>query len=257
MADQPNIFDDAPESIAPDASQEVVQKQQTTEVNAQYAHLLDGIKNERGEKKYDSLPEALKGLAHAQQYIPELKSQLSAKDQELERLRVELAKRESAEEIVSRLSAKNQPQEQGTPPAASGLDVGTVEQLVEQLLVRKSRESEAQMNLRQVETVLVEKFGDKARDVIKQQMQETGLSSEDFKAWAAKSPKAVLKLFNAAPAATPKATTSSVNIPLTRTEPEPLKAPSKSLLAGATSREQSDFMAEVKRRVYERHGITQ
>lgn len=251
MADQPDsIFESAPQK------QEEQQQQAATDVNAQLANLLSSIKNERGEQKYDSLPKALEGLTHAQQYIPELKSQLSAKDQEIEQLRSALAQRESVEEVVSRLTAKNQPQEQGTPPAVSGLDESAVMKLMQDMLSKREQESVQQANLRQVEKALKDKFGDKAREVIQAQMQETGLTSEDFKSLAARSPGAVLKLFNASTGMPSKTTTSSMNIPPLRVEQEPLKAPEKSLLAGATSREQTDYMQEIKRRVYERNGIT-
>lgn len=251
MADQPDsIFNESP------AQQEPVKQESTTDVNTQLADLLKGIKNERGETKYDNLPKALEGLAHAQQYIPELKSQLSQKDQELERLRAELAQRSSVEDVVSRLTAKNQPQEQGTPPAASGLDESAVMQLVQKLMGQREQETQAQANMRQVEKALTDKFGDKAREVIQAQMKETGLSSEDFKSLASRSPAAVLKLFNASMGTPSKPTIGSMNIPPTRVEQEPLKAPERSLLAGATSREQTDYMQEIKRRVYERNGIT-
>ncbi len=251
MADQPgSIFEEQ-------APQQQQQENTPTDVNTQLAHLLGSIKNERGEQKYDSLPKALEGLTHAQQYIPELKSQLSTKDQEIERLRAELAQRESVEDVVSRLTAKNQPQEQDKPPVASGLDEGAVMKLLEQMIGKREQESAAQANLRQVEKSLTDKYGEKAREVIQAQAKELGLSQEDFKQWAQRSPAAVLKLFNASHSVTSKTTTSSINIPPIQTHQEPLKAPEKSLLAGATSREQTDYMQEIKRRVYERNGISQ
>ena len=87
--------------------------QPPVDVNPQ-ADLLKMVLNERGEPKYSTMEEAFKGLANAQQYIPQLKTELSAKEQELAQLREELAKRQSVEEVVSKLTTAQQQQPQAT-----------------------------------------------------------------------------------------------------------------------------------------------
>src|SRR3989304_5674023 len=98
MADQPNIFAD---QVAPQVTPE--QQTQAPVVDTTYADLLKTIQNEQGQQKYDSLPKALEGLAHAQQYIPQLKTELQTKEQELITLREELAKRPAVDAVVTRL----------------------------------------------------------------------------------------------------------------------------------------------------------
>src|SRR3546814_1625181 len=95
-------------------------KQPTPPVD-KYADLLKSIKNESGEQKYDSIEKALEALGHSQSFIPQIKSQLTEKEQELERVKAELSQRQSVEEVMQRLIANNQ---HGTddPPITSGLD---------------------------------------------------------------------------------------------------------------------------------------
>src|SRR3546814_1766851 len=74
-------------------------KQPTPPVD-KYADLLKSIKNESGEQKYDSIEKALEALGHSQSFIPQIKSQLTEKEQELERVKAELSQRQSVEEVM-------------------------------------------------------------------------------------------------------------------------------------------------------------
>lgn len=253
MADQPNIF--AEQEVKPETP---VVTEQAPVVNTDYADLLKSIQNEQGQPKYDSLPKALEGLAHSQQYIPQLKTELQKKDQELATLREELAKRAAVEDVVTRLTAQQrEPQEQGTPPKSSGLDEQAVLQLVQQALGQAKQQDQAQLNQAQVQQALSSKFGDKSREVVEQKAKELGTTPAELGQLASRNPAMVLALFNTSAQPNVKPTTGSVNIPSSyMPERAPLERPSKSLLSGATSKEQTEYMRKIKEEVYAKHGIT-
>jgi len=52
-------------------------------------------------------------------------------------------------------------------------------------------------------------------------------------------------------------TTTSYNISAQPQAIEPVTAPKKSVLSGATAREQAEHMRAIKEEVYRKHGITQ
>lgn len=223
-----------------------------------YLDLLAGIKNEAGLPKYATVDEALKALAHSQAYIPEVKNQLTQREQELAQLRAELEQRQSLEEVVSRLATKNQPEPSANQPVGSGLDESAVMKLVQQHLEQREATTVAQANQQQVEAALRAKFGDKATEVVQQRAAELGLTPKALGELSSKSPQAVLALFNASGAPAPKPSLSSVHIPSTNNPSQPaLERPNKSLLSGAKTQDQVDYMAKIRAKVYQDNGITQ
>ncbi|MNJ09621.1 hypothetical protein D3C77_37670 [compost metagenome] len=253
MPDQANLFEAQPQVT----QQQVEAQQQTTSVDTQLVDLLTGIKNESGQQKYDSVPKALEGLAHAQQYIPQLKSELVSKDQEIATLREELAKRTAVEDVVTRLTAaKVEQQEPGTPATASGLTEEAVLQLVQNVLVKQKVHDQAAQNTAQVQQALIQRYGDKSREVVETKAKELGLTAQKLGQLASENPQLVLALFNASPSAAVKPTTGSQHLPSTyQPVQSKLERPTKSLLSGSTSAEQKEFMAKVKADVYARLGV--
>ena len=246
MTDQSDVFSGTTSAPA----------ENTTSAPTDYADLLGGILNEQGKPKYDSIPKALEGLANAQQYIPELKSTLSQKDQEIAALKAELEKRAAVEDVVTRLTAnQSQPQGQGQPPATSGLDQEAVLNLVRQQLEQSNVEAQAKTNYAQVQQALSQKFGEKARDVIQQKANELGTSPQELGRLASQNPKMVLALFNAEAKPSVKPTTGSVNIPPYSTQMPELERPTRSLLSGATSKEQAEYMRKIKEHIYAKHNV--
>lgn len=252
MTDQSSIFEEQA------AKQETPVNQEQVQPTTDYADLLKGIVNEQGQQKYDSLPKALEGLANAQQYIPELKTQLQTKEQELATLRAELEKRAAVEEVVTRLTAQQkEPQDQSTPLKSSGLDEQAVLQLVQQALGQAKQQDQAAINQAQVQQALTGKYGDKSREVVEQRAKELGLTPKELGQLASQKPAMVLALFNTQPNAGAKPTTGSVNIPAYhQQERAQLERPTKSLLSGATSKDQKEYMLKIKQEVYAKHGIT-
>lgn len=228
--------------------------QPPVDVNPQ-ADLLKMVLNERGEPKYSTMEEAFKGLANAQQYIPQLKTELSAKEQELAQLREELAKRQSVEEVVSKLTtAQQQPQ-----ATTSGvIDEQGIEALISSKLSAFEQQKVQQTNVEFVQGELVKLYGEKTKELVAAKASELGMSVEELGSMAATKPKAVLSWFAQAPQqSTTSVTTSSVNTSKFQQAPqEPVGRPSKSLLSGASSQEQIEYMRKIKAEIYSKYGIT-
>jgi len=254
MADQPNVFD-TPVVQAPTQQE---QQQAPATSDASYADLLKLIKNEEGQQKYDSLPKALEGLVNAQQFIPQLKTELQQKEAELTELRAKLAQQASIEEVVSRLAAKpNQTQVVEQPLQTSGLDEKAVMDLLEQRLAQREQTAKYELNTQQVQSALVAKYGDKASEVIAARATALGTTPQELGKLASQNPAMVLELFNTSAPKGPTPTTSSLNTSTFQThEQAPLQRPTKSLLSGATSKQQAEFMRQIKADVYRRNGIT-
>lgn len=212
---------------------------------ANYADLLGSIKNEQGVQKYATIEEALKGLANAQEYIPQVKSQLSAKDAELATLREELSKRKAVEDVIASLQPKQpEPVVEPTSQPSQGLSPEDVAKLVqEQLNASKVKEVQTS-NTSKVRAALVSKYGEKAQEVAASRISELGMSMDDLNRLAASSPDAVLALLGAsAPVSTGAPVRSSISLPdVSRTVS---LAPDKPIMRGATSKDITAYMQKL------------
>jgi hypothetical protein len=235
MSDQDNIFND--NSNSPASPED----------------LLMTIKNENGEPKYKTVSDALKALANSQAFIPQLLSEKKTVEEELKQLREQALKQQSIEEVIAKLTANNEKKPEEVTPPASGLSADAVAELVRKELQAVNSQSQFKKNLDEVNNTLKQKFGDKAKEVLAAKANELGTSVEDLGELAKKSPAMVLALFGSNKS-TVTPTTSSYNLPRTQNEPE-LERPTKSLLLGATSREQKEYLAKVKERVWKRHNV--
>jgi len=252
MSDQTNVFNEQnneggqPAAPQPDSTNP-------------FADQLSGIKTEEGKQKYDTIEKALDGLAHAQDYIPHLKTQVNSQEAEIAKLKAELEQRQSVEDVVSRLTSTPQaPAVAETPQVSQGLSEEQVATLVQQQLAQTQVQANQVTNKQQVNAELVSKFGDKAGDVVREKALALGTTPQDLEQMAAKNPKMVLALFNTQATSGVSATTGSINIPPTAPmDREPLARPEKSLLSGASSAQQREFMQKVKADVYAKFGVVQ
>lgn len=249
MADQPNVFDDKPV--------ETQQSTQQTPSTDLYADLLKMVKNESGEQKYESVPKALEGLVHAQHYIPQLKAELDRVQAENASLRMEKEKSQSLEEVVSRLTAtQQQAQVKEQPPVTSGLDEQAVVNLVKNVLQQTKQVESAESNIQKVQQTLSAKYGDKTVEVLEAKAAELGTTRAELGKLASENPSLVLALFGTQASSGAKPTTTSVTIPSSYQPERPeLRRPEKSLLSGATSRDQAEFMRKIKSEVYAKYGV--
>lgn len=254
MADQPNAF--AP--IVPPVETPPVNEPPVVPNANPYADLLTRIVNEDGKPKYNTLEDALKALEHSQKFIPQLQSEAAEARRQAEELRAQVEKFGSIEEVVNRLTAQNQqaakPEDQ---QQVSGLDEQAAATLFQKLLNETRQQESAVSNEKTVNDALIAKYGDKASEVVAEKAKELGATPEEIRVLASQKPAMVLALFNTT--ASNKAGPAIVNGQRTTlnppTQPELVK-PVKSLLGGATSKEQAAYMREIKAHVYQKHGIT-
>lgn len=219
-----------------------------------FTDLLGKIRNEKGEQKYNSVDTALDALAHSQSYIPQLKSELSAKDAEIQRLKEELSKRAAVEDVVEKLTAR-QAQPESTPQV-SGLSEQDVLNLVQNFSTKQQQEQAASLNEKKVSDALFGQYGDKTQEVVAKKAAELGMTVEALKTLSRTSPNAALQLFGSVSGnGAPKTTKGSISIPPTTQREENLGKPTKSMLIGASTREQVDYLQKIKQEVYNRHGI--
>lgn len=215
--------------------------------------LLASIKKEDGTPKYKTVDEALKALAHSQAFIPTLLSEKQTLEQELSSLREQATKVSNIEEVLKKLTANTDPKEE-TPPAG-GLSAEQVAELVRKELAGQKTLTTQQANADMVQTTLTSKFGkEKVKEVVARKAAELNTTPEALGSLALSNPKLVLTLFEASGVSGVKPTTSSVNLPNGVRQSE-LAKPEKSLLLGATSRDQKDYMMKVKEAVYKRHNV--
>lgn len=227
--------------------------EQTPESTNAFNNHLKDIKNESGEQKYDSVDKALEALKHSQNYIPELKSSLSERDQEIERLKEELSKRQAVEEVVGKLTA-SQGQQENTPQA-NGLDEQAVLNLVQNYTKEQQTAQQLAANELSVSNKLSAQFGEKTQEVVASKAKELGMSVEDLKNLSQKSPQAVLSLFGSSAPAAGTPTTSSYQVQ-GKPQDNELAPPEKSLLQGASTKDQVEYLRKIRERVYKKYDIT-
>lgn len=153
--------------------------------------LLGSIKNERGEQKYRTVEEALKGLQHAQGYIPELRSELNAFKAQFEDVQTKLKKQEEIERLVNDVATR-QTKVQETP--AQAFDESKLAELVDSRLTANEQARIAHLNQTSVRDSIVKTYGDKAAEIFNAKASDFGMSPEELTALAARSPKAVLSM---------------------------------------------------------------
>ena len=224
---------------------------------ANYADLLGSIKNELGGQKYATVEEALKGLANAQEYIPQVKSQLSAKDQELADLRAELDKRKSVEDMIASLQPKQPeaPVVEPTSQPVQGLSPEAVQQLVMQQLSQAKLKETQESNVSKVRSALVSKYGEKAQEVASARATALGMSMETLSALSASSPDAVLALLDASSAPSPTGAPARSTVQLPDAQRAVDLTPGKSMLYGVSTKEQIAYMDKIRQKVLQENGL--
>lgn len=248
MSDQTSAF-----SSESNIQQETPAQQEPSQQSA-FADQLSMIKNENGEQKYDSVNKALDALAHSQQYIPQLKSESEAKDMEIAKLREELSKREAVSEVVDKLTAQ-QAQPEPTPQV-SGLNEQDVLNLVQNFSQQQQQQQTAAQNEKSVSDALFGQYGDKTQEVVAKKASELGMTVEALQNLSRTSPQAALQLFGTSAVSAPKTTSGSINIPTqAHKENYDVAPPEKSLLRGASTNEQIDYLRKIREAVYKRNNV--
>lgn len=204
--------------------------QDTTPVQAQpdpLATLLSEIKDESGRQKYTDVETALKALKSSQEYIPQLKTELSSLKE-----RAELQNDfKTVQELLmttdeSQTSAMPDLGAQAVTPAVEQPTPATEPSLEDQFkefLAKQKAEETAESNLSKVHSKLSEVYGEKMQEVYESKAQELGINAEFLNQMAQKSPQAVLEYFKRAPvAATPTGTVNVQSIPKPAADVKPV-----------------------------------
>ena len=135
-------------------------------------------------KRYKSPQELAKGKQEADAFIEQLK-------QEAAELRSELEKRLAAEEILAQIKATANT---SSDPTTNQIDIEKLQELVQGTVHQLDTAKQAQSNLESVTKQIVEQYGDKAGEFLAKKSAELGLSVDDLKATAERSPVAFRNL---------------------------------------------------------------
>jgi len=216
---------------------------------------LKSIVTVDGRQKYDTVEKALEALTHSQTLIPTLQAQATKQEQEITQLREELAKSKGAQDLVDSLTNHQQAEQLGNP-SETPFGEADVAKMLEATLNKREQVQVQATNTEKVQAALVNAFGAKAQEVVQAKAKELNTTPEALGQLATSSPDMVLALFNNK-STSPSVTNSSFNLHAQQPQEAPLGRPEKTLLSGATSAEQREFMAKVKAEVYRKHGITE
>ncbi len=214
-----------------------------------FADQLGSIRNEKGEPKYTSVDTALDALKHSQEYIPKL----TQEKQQLEDMVNDLKAKLEAKERLQEALQGQPPQEPTQPQASSGLSEEDFDRLLEERLAQRQAAAASQSNQARVNQELIAKFGANASAEVTKKASELNMTKTEFGQLAQKNPDMVLALFGAGGSTKP--TFGSHRLPNQQPQHTELTKPAKSLLAGATSQEQAEFMRKVRAKVYADNGI--
>lgn len=227
-----------------------------------FADQLASILNDNGEPKYKDVQTALNALKASQEFIPSLKQEKDSLEQEVANLREELSKRSAIQDVVNSLKQKPAQEEKQTvdTPTQTALTQEQIQEMLEQyvpqIMQQRQEQSVAQKNVLTVDQKLKEFYGEGVENAVKTKAESLGLSIQDLEALSAKSPASVLELLGVKEAkAQSKSFSSSVHIPLNPKVDDNLK-PTKSMMLGATGREQTDYIRRLKEDVMKRNGYS-
>ena len=235
-------------------TQETPEQQNPQQVDS-FNDQLSKIVAEDGRQKYDTVEKALEALEASQQYIPTLKSEKEKLEDEVNKLREELAQRKGVQEVVEQLSQHQQNGQEGADHSEAPLGEEQVVNLLNATLTKREQELQLKGNVDKVDQALRGKFGEKVIEAVTDKAKSLNTTPEQLGKLAETSPDLVLSLFGSAPNVS--TTTTSFNIHGTGPKETELQRPEKSLLNGASSREQVDYMKKVRESVYQKYGVEQ
>lgn len=245
--------------------EEIEQGNPVPENTEAFADQLAQILNEEGKPKYKDVQTALAALKASQEYIPSIKQEKEQLEKTVEQLREELSKRAVLQEVVEKLKQEKTPQvnqemeqENNQQHQQSSLTPEQIQEMLEQyvpqILEKRQEQTVAQQNIIAVDKKLKEFYGEKVEEAVKAKAEGLGLSIQDLEALSAKSPASVLELLGVKEnKPTGKTFQSSVNIPPISKPSDDLK-PTKSMLLGATGKEQAEYLRMLREDVLRKHG---
>lgn len=230
------------------------QNEQQTTPPSSPEDLLKNITREDGAPKYETIEKALEGLAASQAHIAKLEAENKAARDEVSSLREQTQSQEQVKELLERVTSQTQNQEQVTPEV-QGLDEEKARAIVMDTINQQQQAATAEANVNKVQTELINRFGDKAREQLNQVASGIGMTPEELGELAKTKPDAVLAFFKTNQTSTP-APAPTGNAFSSSPQEVPLGKPEKSLLLGASSADLSDYINKVKAEVYKEYDVT-
>lgn len=219
--------------------------------NDLFTDQLAAIKNSDGAPKYDSVEKAIEALQHSQQYIPELQSKMTSQETLISELTAKLEASQSVQDIITKQTTPIEV----TPTSAPSFSEQDIEALVTKQLEQRNATTQADTNASTVNTTLTNKYGANAQAEIASKAKQLGMKPSELGELAKKNPTMVLALFGEKLGVS-NPSMGTVVAPMTPPTIEPLTRPSKSVLSGATSKEQGALMSKIREEIYRKHGIT-
>jgi LysM repeat protein len=217
------------------------------------ADLLGSIKNERGEPKYKNIQDALVALRHSQEYIPQLTTQLSQKDSELNTARAEAAR---INELERSLQALTQSREQPASTKAPEFSEERIAELVNQTLTRNQTAEVQKNNVSRVVQDMVKQYGPDAQKTYEAKAAEYGMTVAQLNQLAASTPQAVLNLMGVTKATPPREQTPATQFNSEAFQPLEnsfIGRNPKPIMVGATTQDVREEAVRSKQMVEELH----
>lgn len=206
--------------------QKTTDDQQTANTDNGLNDLLASIKNEQGQPKYRTVEEALKGLQHAQSYIPEVKNELNQYKSRLSELEAQAQRTQELENIVAELTKKKEVVAE-VKPTTQTIDTDFISNSVKSQLEALRQEERESVNRTEVRNAIVARFGEeKAGELFSHKAAELGVSTERLTQLASESPKAVLAMLGVTGADAHKQSKFAPNSSAIRTEGVPVRTES-------------------------------
>lgn len=186
------MFDNQNTQTTSETNKEDQQNLQPQNSSSSFDTMLSEIRNDRGEPKYRTVEDGLNALKHSQEHIRNLTQEKTKLEDEVNSLRQKVAEIEELRESVKKLTQRS------TEPAqqAPQFNEEALASLVDSRLSQRQQEELMLANQRSVASELSRVYGDKAKDAFYEKAKQLGLPGNELEALAAKSPKAVLTMFN-------------------------------------------------------------
>lgn len=157
------------------------------DANNQNTSPLDDLVGEN--KKFKTVEDLAKGKLEADRYIEELKAKLSE-------VETRISNEDYAKKLLEQIENRHQSEGNSDPiePSKPGINSEDLEKLVKQHVSQFESERSVQENLNTCDEILVKAYGDKASETLRQRAEQLGVSMDDLKELAGKSPAAFSRL---------------------------------------------------------------
>jgi len=149
-------------------------------------------------KKFKTAKDLARGKYEADMYVETLKKRSDDLRADYLRLREESMSRAKLEELIDQLSKQKQnSSNENTPPVNDdkmpGLDLNQIESLISNKMEERDVSKRQSENFNMVKSKLKERYGNNYNDVVKEQIQELGITEAELNDMAKRQPKVLLK----------------------------------------------------------------